>query len=739
MAPRRPGQRRIEPTFKEEATPKRASTPKKKAAATQQSESRSQAQQRKPRSSPPQQQQQKKRAKPVNKSKPKPSRAAKKQTLKALDAAIKGKKGANAQRPSWLWRIFRFAAYWSLVLGIWAFIFVSGLLVYYAAHLPPASEWAVPQRPPNVRILASNGTLIANRGDTGGEAVRLEQLPSYVPNAVIAIEDKRFRYHFGIDPIGLARALFINYTSKRTVQGGSTITQQLAKNLFLNPERTIQRKMQEVVMSLWLETNYTKDEILEMYLNRVYLGAGAYGIDAASRRYFSKSARLLSIAEASTIAGLLKAPSRYAPTRNPGLAESRSHLVIAALHEQGYINAAEAKDAFISPAKVAQRFNRGSENYVADYVMELLPSYVGRINEDIIVHTTIDINMQKAAEAELFGTIKANRRKLRVQQGAIVTLNNVGAIRAMVGGVNYTQSQFNRAVYARRQPGSAFKPFVFLTALERGMQPETVRQDKPISINGWRPKNYTKRYYGSITLTQALSESINTVAASLAHEVGPTRVVKTARRLGITSPLKANPSIALGTSEVTPLEIATAYVPFANGGFGVVPHVVRRIQTHSGQVVYSRKGSGPGRVIRGDKLSEINGMLAHTVAFGTGKKARLKGRPVAGKTGTSQNFRDAWFIGFTGSLTTAVWVGNDNNSPTNEVSGSGLPAIIWQRMMTKALKNTPVSLLPGVPLVLNKKPPETPAPTPAPTSQMASMQKPSQRDTQAVILPPNSQ
>ncbi|WP_244271701.1 MULTISPECIES: PBP1A family penicillin-binding protein [unclassified Pseudovibrio] len=638
---------------------------------------------------------------PVKKPAKKPSRKARQQTLAALDAATSsGKPKSQSKFRRFLWKSFRFSMYWSVVLGIWGIVVVGGILTYYAAHLPPASEWAVPQRPPNVRIVSANGTLIANRGDTGGEAVRLEQLPTYLPEAVMAIEDRRFRYHFGIDPIGLARAAFVNYTSGRTVQGGSTLTQQLAKNLFLKPERTMQRKMQEVVMALWLEWNYSKDEILEMYLNRVYLGAGAYGVDAASRVYFGKSAHLINLAEAATIAGLLKAPSKYAPTRNAALAEGRAQVVIASMHKAGFITADDAKNALFNPANVVTSHNSSSGNYVADYVMELLPGFVGSIGEDIIVDTTIDWDMQQAAETALTTRIAESRQEFNVTQGAVVTLNRSGAIRALVGGVDYRKSQFNRAVYARRQPGSAFKPFVYLAALERGMTPNTVRRDARVTYRGWTPKNYTKRYYGDVTLTQALAFSINTVAAKLAHEVGPANVARTARRLGITSALKSNPSIALGTSEVTPLEIAAAYVPFSNGGYGVVPHVVRQIRNEHGKVLYRRSGDGTGRVVRGDKLSEINIMMAQTVYGGTGKRALLAGRPAGGKTGTTQGYKDAWFIGYTNSLTTAVWLGNDNNKPMKKVSGGTLPAEIWAWVMETEHQDIPIARLPGVPINL---------------------------------------
>lgn len=519
-----------------------------------------------------------------------------------------------------------------MVLGIWGTIAVVCLVGYYAAFLPPTSEWQVPARPPNVKIVAANGELLANRGDTGGEAVRLEQLPPYLPNAVIAIEDRRFRSHFGVDPIGLARAVYTNFTSGRLQQGGSTLTQQLAKNLFLEQDRTIKRKIQELVLAFWLEAEYSKDEILEMYLNRVYLGSGAYGVDAAARRYFGKSARLLTIPEAATIAGLLKAPSRYSPARNPDLAEDRAQLVLAAMNEEGYITGDEAKNALAAPAKVVRRYTTASENYAADWVMDVLPHFIGSIETDIVVDTTIDPKMQRAAEQALRSALKENREKYGVSQGAVVTLDTAGAVKALVGGADYSKSQFNRAAYAKRQPGSSFKPFVYLAALENGLSPQTIRQDQPVRFGNWSPQNYSKDYYGPVTLTRALSLSLNTVAAQLTYEVGAGTVADTAKRLGVTSEMKNNLSIALGTSEVTPLEIAGAYVPFSNGGYGVLPHVIRRIKTVDGKTLYSRSGDGRGRVIDRRLVGEMNMMMSETLVTGTGRKARLEsGRPAGAR------------------------------------------------------------------------------------------------------------
>ncbi len=635
--------------------------------------------------------------------KPSPAKAGTKSANRA-----QAKAGARRRKPArkrsgkgggsgWFLKLFKRAAYWGLVLGIWAMIAVVGVLGYYASFLPPTSEWKVPARAPNVQIVSAGGALIANRGNTGGEAVRLEQLPPYLPEAVIAIEDRRYRLHFGVDPIGLLRAVYVNYTAGTLVQGGSTITQQLAKNLFLEPDRTLRRKMQEVVLSLWLEARYSKNEILEMYLNRVYLGAGAYGVDAAARRYFGKSARLVTLAEAATLAGLLKAPTRYAPTNNPDLARRRAQVVLAAMHDTGFISAKEAKNAISSPAQVVSHHATASENYAADWIMEQLPSFIGSIDEDVIVDTTLDLDMQNAAETVLRKALSGEEgRKLDVHQGAIVTLDTTGAVKTMIGGVNYAKSQFNRAVNAHRQPGSAFKPFVYLAALENGMTPSTIRVDEAIRLGKWSPKNYTKKHYGPVTLTQALALSLNTVAARLTYELGPKRVIAAAKRLGVTSVLKNNLSISLGTSEVTPLEITAAYAPFANGGYGVVPHAIRRIRTVSGKTLYARRGDGRGRVISPDILAQMNAMMAETLLTGTGRKALLPGRPAGGKTGTSQDFRDAWFIGYTGDLITTVWLGNDNNSPTKRATGGSLPAKIWRDVMLADHARLPVVSLPGV-------------------------------------------
>lgn len=589
----------------------------------------------------------------------------------------------------------RRVVYWAIVAGIIGVFGVAALVGYYWTKLPPTSEWALPAQPASVRIVSADGTLITNRGDVAGKTLTLAEMPAYLPEAVIAIEDRRFRYHLGIDPIGLARAVVVNLTSGGVVQGGSTLTQQLAKNLFLKPERTFERKVQEVILAVWLELSLTKREILELYLNRVYLGAGAYGVDAAAQRYFGKSAKDVTIAEAATLAGLLKAPSRYSPLLNRSAAAGRASLVLAAMHEEGYIDDREARLARSEEVKPVRDVAGGSGRYVADWVMAQLPSYVGALDGNIVVETTIDLRTQALAARALTATLDAEGAERGVGQGAIVAMSPDGAVRALVGGRDYGSSPFNRAVDAMRQPGSSFKPFVFLAALEAGNYPESLRIDQPISIRGWSPENYTRKYLGPVTLRSALALSLNTIAAQLAAEVGPSTVAATARRLGIRSELQATPSIALGTSEVTLLEMTGAYAAFANGGSGVIPHVIRRIRTESGRVLYERAGSGPGQVVHPAYVAMMNAMLQETMTTGTGKTAAIPGWPAAGKTGTSQDFRDAWFIGYTAPMVAGVWFGNDNNKPTKKATGSNIAAAAWHRFMAAALEGVPVAALPG--------------------------------------------
>jgi penicillin-binding protein 1A len=601
------------------------------------------------------------------------------------------KKHAGKQRSG-----FGRLIYWGAVLALWAVIAAIGLLVWIGAHLPPIQSLEIPKRPPSVLILGLNGVTLATRGDMGGAEVPLRELPDYVPKAFVAIEDRRFYSHHGIDPWGILRAGVRDVLHRGATQGGSTLTQQLAKNLFLTQERTVTRKLQEAVLALWLEHKFSKAQILELYLNRVYFGSGAYGIEAAAQRYFGKSARKLTLPEAAMLAGLVQAPSRLAPSRNPDGAERRAGMVIAAMADLKMIGDDAAKRALITPARAIKPSGGGSVNYVADWVMDAVDDLIGHVEQDIVVETSIDPALQTAAEQSLDDVLAQKGDKLNVGEGALVAMTPDGVVRALVGGRNYAESQFNRAIAARRQPGSAFKPFVYLTALEHGLTPDTVREDKPISVQGWRPENFEHEYLGPVTLTQALANSLNTVSVRLTMEVGPAAVVRTAYRLGIESKLEPNASIALGTSEVSVIELVSAYATFANGGLAVAPHVVERIRAANGKTLYTRSTQALGRIVDPRTVGMMNTMMRETLTSGTARRADLPGWLAAGKTGTSQDFRDAWFIGYTSRLVTGVWLGNDDNSPTKKAVGGGLPVEIWSRFMRTAHQGIAPSALPGL-------------------------------------------
>ena len=618
-------------------------------------------------------------------------------TRKCVDGPAKAKAGAAKKGParkrarSGVARV----AYWGFVVCLWGVIAGIGAVAWIGAHLPAIQSLEVPKRPPSIRITGLDGRVLATRGDSG-VAATLKDLPKYVPDAFLAIEDRRFYEHHGVDPMGVARALIANVLRRGVSQGGSTLTQQLAKNLFLTQDRTYTRKVQEVVLALWLERKFSKDEILDLYLNRVYFGAGAYGIEAAAQRYFGKAAKQVTLAEAAMLAGLVKAPSRLAPTRNPDGAERRAQLVLAAMAALGFVSEAKAKMAWRSPR------TRSSNSSTARSITSPTGSWtccddlVGRVEDDIIVETSIDPVLQAAAEQALTDELAAKGDKAGVGQGAMVAMSPDGAVRVLVGGRNYADSQFNRAVSAKRQPGSVFKPFVYLTAIERGLTPDTVREDRPISVKGWKPENYTREYFGPVTLTQAMAHSLNTVSVRLALEFGPTAVTRTAYRLGIASKLEPNPSIALGTSEVSLIEMVSAFAPFANGGTAIVPHVVESVRRPDGLVLYQRIPQNLGQVVEPRYVGMMNAMMQETLLTGTGRKAELPGYPAAGKTGTSQDFRDGWFVGYTGHLVTGVWLGNDDSSPTRKMTGGGLPAEIWGRFMKSAHRGVAVVSLPGL-------------------------------------------
>jgi penicillin-binding protein 1A len=608
----------------------------------------------------------------------------------------RAKRGGSKRRSSGrarggLLRLF----YWGAVLGLWAAIALVGVIVWVGAHLPPIQALEIPKRPPTIEIVGVDGSVLATRGEMPGANISLKELPPYLPKAFIAIEDRRFYSHYGVDPLGILRAAVANVLHRGVSQGGSTLTQQLAKNLFLTQERTLQRKLQEVELALWLERKHSKSEILELYLNRVYFGSGAYGVEAAAQRYFGKSAKNVTLAEAAMLAGLVKSPSRLAPNRNPEGAEKRAQTVLSAMAEAKFITGAQAQASIGHPSYNVKAAGAGTVNYVADWIGEVLDDLIGQIDQNIVVETSIDPKLQSVAEASVIDELAAKSVKFNVSQGALVAMTPDGAVRAMVGGRNYAESQYNRAVTAKRQPGSAFKPFVYLTAIESGLTPETIRQDAPLDVRGWKPENYGHEYFGAVTLTQALAMSLNTVAVRLGLEVGPKNVVRTAYRLGISSKLEANASIALGTSEVSLTELVGAYTPFANGGQGVSPHVVTKIRNLEGKVLYARPADQLGQVIEPRYVAMMNTMMQETLLSGTARKAEIPGWMAAGKTGTSQDFRDAWFIGYTANLVTGVWLGNDDNSPTRKATGGGLPVEVWTRFMRAAHQGVPVAALPG--------------------------------------------
>ncbi|BBK35399.1 penicillin-binding protein 1A [Allostella sp. ATCC 35155] len=613
------------------------------------------------------------------------------------------------KRRSW----FGFFVRWTLVLGIWAGVAVLGLVGWYAYDLPDTRNLGQAERQPGVTMVAVDGSVLATFGDMHGEAVQLRDLPGYVPAALLSTEDRRFYQHFGVDLLGVARAIYQNLRAGRVVEGGSTITQQLAKNLFLTPERTTRRKVQEALLALWLEHRFSKDEILAIYLNRVYFGAGTYGIDAAARRYFAKPAAKVSLYEAAVLAGLPKAPSRLNPLRDPDLAGDRAAEVLDNMVEAGFLTRNEAEAAKTNRSQLARVSGPSQGNrYFADWALEQVSGFVGQAASDLVVVTTFEPRLQALAETALGEALAAQGAKLAVGQGALVAMAPDGAVRAMVGGRDYVESQFNRASQAMRQPGSAFKPFVWVAALESGLRPESPIVDRPVRIKNWSPKNFNGRYLGEITLAEALAQSVNTVSVQLVQRVGVEKVIRAAHRMGITSELGADASLALGTSEVSPVELAGALAPLANEGNGAIPYAIREIRDRSGRILYRRSGSGPGRVVAAEIAGEMNRMLSGTVETGTARAANI-GRPAAGKTGTTQDHRDAWFAGWTPELVAVVWVGNDDGRPMKGVTGGSLPAGIWRSFMQEAVKGTPPRPFPSyTPL-----PPVAAAPPPAALAQ----------------------
>ena len=534
-------------------------------------------------------------------------------------------------------------------------------------------------RLPSTTILAENGNEVQSFGTVYSEIIRSEELPQYVIDAIVWTEDRRFYEHFGFDVVSFTRAMITNLFAGRFAQGGSTLTQQVAKNLFLTNKKTINRKTQELLLAFWLEHKFTKEQILTLYLNRVYFGNGAYGIEAASQKYFQKTSRDLNILEAAVLAGMLKAPSRYNPIASKTRALERAKVVLNIMRENNllsnkdYLRALEMPLGDEKPSKV----KNGA--YFADFALSEISARIGEQESDIYALTTLDQDLQEKASAILQKEIAAAKDK-NVSQGAVVILDKNGAVRALVGGVNYNQSQFNRAVQALRQPGSAFKFFVYLTAIHQGLTPKDIIEDKPLIIKDWRPENHDKKYYGEVTLREAFAKSLNLAAIRLAQKVGVKQIAQLAKKLGISTPLENDLSLALGTSSVRVIDMAAAYATVANGGFAVFPYSVEEIYTNDGFQLYQRDSDENRRLLSEEETILMKKLMREVLKTGTGRSAAL-GKEAFGKTGTSQDHRDAWFVGFDDNLICAVWIGNDDNSPMKGVYGSGLPAKIWKKIM----------------------------------------------------------
>jgi penicillin-binding protein 1A len=568
-----------------------------------------------------------------------------------------------------------------------------------------------------VTFLDRYGNPIGSRGIKHNDSIPLEDFPDNLIKATLATEDRRFYDHFGIDFPGLARALVTNAQAGGVRQGGSSITQQLAKNLFLSNERTIERKVNEAFLAIWLETRLTKNEILKLYLDRAYMGGGTFGVDGAAHFYFNKSARDVNLAEAAMLAGLFKAPTKYAPHINLPAARARANQVLDNMVDAGFMTEGQVFGARRNPATAVDRRDENSPNYYLDYAFDemrrLVDTFPKSYNERVfVVRTAIDMNVQHAAEDTIENQLRQFGRDYHATQAATVVSDLDGGIRAMVGGRDYGASQFNRAVDAYRQPGSSFKPYVYSTALMNGFTPKSIVVDGPVCIGNWCPQNYGHSYSGAVTLTQAITNSINVVPVKLSIAIGQrqdpksknpaklgrAKIVEVARRFGIKAPLPDTPSLPIGADEVTVIEHAVAYATFPNRGKAVTPHAVLEVRTGAGDPVWrwDRDGPKPTQAIPASVASDMAGMMSHVVSEGTARRAALDGIPTAGKTGTTNAYRDAWFVGYTGNFTCAVWYGNDDYSPTNRMTGGSLPAQTWHEIMVAAHQGVEIKELVGV-------------------------------------------
>ncbi|TPI16523.1 penicillin-binding protein 1A [Mesorhizobium sp. B4-1-3] len=550
-----------------------------------------------------------------------------------------------------------------------------------------------------VTFLDRYGNEIGQRGIIQRDSVPVDEMPDIVIKAVLATEDRRFFDHYGIDILGLSRALFENMRANSVVQGGSSITQQLAKNLFLSNERTLERKIKEAFLSLWLEANLSKKEILQLYLDRAYMGGGTFGIEAAADFYFGKSVKDLSLAEAAMLAGLFKAPTKYAPHINLPAARARANVVLSNLVDAGFMTEGQVLQARLHPADVVDRGEQKSPDYFLDWAFDEVKKIAKPGQHSLVAHTTFDANIQKAAEESVEFHLRQFGKEYNVTEGAVVVIETNGAVRAIVGGRDYGASQFNRATKALRQTGSSFKPYVYATAMEHGFTPDSVVSGGAISWGGWSPHNYNGGSAGNVTLLTAIAKSINTVPVRLAKDylgIGPIKAM--AESMGVESPLESHKTMVLGTSGMTVMDQATGYSVFAQNGFVGSRHGITQLVTRTGEVVYdwAKDAPPPHRVLSEKALKYMNTMLAAVPAIGTARRAQLPNIVVAGKTGTTQSYRDAWFVGFTGNYTAAVWLGNDDFTPTNKMTGGTLPAMVWQRLMVYAHQNIDLKPIPGL-------------------------------------------
>lgn len=586
------------------------------------------------------------------------------------------------------------------LLGAFGYIQAKSFLFNGLPSLPDKSTMWELNLQPNTTLLDKNGEVIGHRGPYLGRPLKLTEIPRHLPDAFLAIEDERFYSHAGIDRKAILRAFFENSKTGTTTQGGSTLTQQLVKNMILTPEKTYRRKFQEAWLAYEMEAMLSKPEILELYLNRIELGNRAFGIEAAAQRYYGKSAVKINLAEAAMLAALPKAPSRLNPAKNYDAAWTRAKLVLQRMLVNSMITPAEMAAAENNPPVIKEEvegdiLEPAVLGHVFDLIQEQAKGLIGSKDKDLIIRTTLDPALQHAAHENLNRVLEKNGTKKKVSEGALVSLDNkTGGVRAMVGGRDYSKSKFNRAAQAERQPGSSFKAFVYAAALENGFTPGTVRIDQPTEIAGWAPENYTKRFRGPMTIREALKLSINTIAAQVGAEVGPAKVVDLGKRFGISTNLRSTYSLALGTSEVTLVDLTQAYMVFANEGVRKPPYIIESINNTSGENLYKRRELTPQRVYAVPYARQMSAMLRDVISSGTGHGARLGKRQAGGKTGTSQDYRDAWFIGFTADLTTGVWMGNDDNSNMVNVTGGLLPVDAWKSYMLsahKGLKNRPLS------------------------------------------------